>query len=360
MMYTLLKQAGKKVALLSTVEKRIGEDLVDLALTTPLPDHLHMFLKMCVDREIEYVVMEVSAQSLSMHRLDGIDFEAAAFTNFSLEHLEFYANLDEYFKAKLRLFDKVKDASAIFMNADDEYGQQLIQRHPDISSYSLKNINATLYGVPRYKNEALELSVVHNEKHFIFTSNLIGEFNAYNMLAAISVISALEIPLETIACGLEKLDQIPGRMEKYRLANGATCFIDYAHNPSSFEAVLSMLRSQTRDLIVVFGVGGDRDKSKRPIMGAIVEKYADTAILTSDNPRNEHPADIIENIKRGFTGKNLRVIEEINRTNAIEMACDFSKAGSIIAILGKGRDEYQIVGTLTFPFKERSIIKPFL
>jgi UDP-N-acetylmuramoyl-L-alanyl-D-glutamate--2,6-diaminopimelate ligase len=360
MIYKFLMQAEKKVALLSTVEKRIGTDLIDLALTTPLPDHLHMFLKLCVDRGVECVVMEVSAQSLSLHRLDDITFDAAVFTNFALEHLEFYDNLDEYFKAKTLLIQKVKSMSNVFMNIDDQYGKQLAERHPEMSTYSLQNKSATLYGKPVFKNQFLELSVFLDESYYTFSSHLMGEFNAYNMLSAISIVSTLGISLNVVAEGLMKLEQIPGRMEKYMLANGATCFIDYAHNPSSFEAVLSMMRSQTKNLIVVFGVGGCRDKSKRPIMGAIVEKYADVAILTSDNPRDELPTEIIKDIKSGFSGGELQVFEETNRTCAIEMACKMSTFGSVVAVLGKGRDEYQIVGSLTFPFKERSIIKPFL
>jgi UDP-N-acetylmuramoyl-L-alanyl-D-glutamate--2,6-diaminopimelate ligase len=360
MIYQLLMKAGKKVALLSTVEKRIGESLVDLALTTPLPDHLHMFLKMCVDREVEYVVMEVSAQSLSLHRLDNIMFDAGAFTNFSLEHLEFYKNLDEYFESKTLLIGKVKNPAAVFVNIDDQYGRKIAERYPAISTYSLQDNTATMFGTPQYKNNQLDLSFFFQDQYYTFSSHLMGEFNAYNMLAAISIVSALSIPLEVISQGLMALEKIPGRMEKYLLSNGASCFIDYAHNPSSFEAVLSTLRSQTKDLIVVFGAGGGRDKSKRPMMGAIVEKYADLAILTSDNPRDEHPVAIINDIKSGITGDRLKMIEEVNRTTAIEMACTMSQAGSIVAVLGKGRDEYQIVGSLTFPFKERSIIKPFL
>lgn len=360
MIYRLLMQAGKKVALLSTVEKRIEKDLVDLDLTTPLPDHLHMFLKLCVDRGIEHVVMEVSAQALSLHRLDNITFDAGVFTNFALEHLEFYNNLDEYFKAKTLLIQKVKDISNVFMNIDDQYGRQLSKRYPEISTYSLQDKSATLYGKPIYQKQSIDLSVLYNENYYTFSSHLMGEFNAYNMLSAISIVSALSIQLKVIVDGFIKLEQIPGRMEKYMLSNGATCFIDYAHNPSSFEAVLSMLRSQTKNLIVVFGVGGCRDKSKRPIMGGVVEKYADVAILTSDNPRDELPSAIIKDIKSGFSGDSLQILEEINRTTAIEIACKMSKVGSIVAVLGKGRDEYQIVGSLTFPFKERSIIKPFL
>ncbi len=172
---------------------------------------------------------------------------------------------------------------------------------------------------------------------------------------------SLGFSFEAIAQATRTLPQIPGRMEQYPLKNGATCFIDYAHNPSSYEAVLSTLRQMTSDLIVVFGAGGARDKSKRPMMGAIVEKYCDFAIVTSDNPRNESAAAIADDIVAGFTGmQNFAHVRELNRTKAIEMAYEMSKPGSVIAVLGKGRDEYQIVGHLTFPFKERAIIRPFM
>jgi UDP-N-acetylmuramoyl-L-alanyl-D-glutamate--2,6-diaminopimelate ligase len=176
-----------------------------------------------------------------------------------------------------------------------------------------------------------------------------------------SLVRSLDISFEKIAQAAQQIYSIPGRMEFYEFSNGAMCFIDYAHNPSSFEAVLSTMRQLTDHLIVVFGAGGARDKSKRPMMGAIVDKYADIAILTSDNPRNEDPVDIINDIAAGFDpSTDLTVIREVNRKVAIETAHQMSKKGSVIAILGKGRDEYQIIGKLTFPFQERLIIKSYM
>ena len=360
-MYHLLMQQGCKVALISTAEKLIGTKLVGLDLTTPLPEHLHMFFDLCVQHGVEYVVMEVSAQSLTLHRVAGIELEAGVFTNFSLEHLEFYPDLDAYLQAKTLILDMVKNSKNMFINFDDPSGHQIIKKHSQFSSYSLQDRQATWYAQSILEQDCVHLLIQHGQQTAAIQANSVGKFNAHNLLAASIVLHTLGISFENIAKAALKLLQIPGRMEQYPLKNDATCFIDYAHNPSSYEAVLSTLRGMTEDLIVVFGAGGARDKSKRPIMGALVEKYANLAILTSDNPRNESAADIADDIMAGFAGlPHFQYMRELNRTCAIEMAYGLSKPGTIIAVLGKGRDEYQIVGSLTFPFKERAIIRPFL
>ena len=361
MMHHLLSCQGKKVALISTAEKLIGSTVVTLDLTTPLPEHLHMFFDLCVQHEVEYVVMEVSAQSLTLHRVHGLEFEAGAFTNFSLEHLEFYKSMQDYLDAKVEFFSMIKNPKNMFVNIDDPSGLIIWQAKPEHSSYSLENNRATWYAWTNLQPGSLELTIKHQEQIYTISAPLVGKFNAYNLLAASLIVHSLGFSFDAIARAASLLPQIPGRMEQYPLKNGATCFIDYAHNPSSYEAVLSTLRQMSSDLIVVFGAGGARDKSKRPMMGAIVEKYADLAIVTSDNPRNESAADIADDIMAGFTGmQNFKSMRELNRTCAIELAYELSKPGTVIAVLGKGRDEYQIVGSLTFPFKERAIIRPFL
>lgn len=361
MIHHLLSAQGKKVALISTAEKLIGSTIVTLDLTTPLPEHLHMFFDLCVEHNVEYVVMEVSAQSLTLHRVQGLEFQAGAFTNFSLEHLEFYENMQEYLDAKIEFFSMVKQPENMFINIDDPSGLKIWQERPECSSYSLENNNATWYAWATLQPGSLELTIKHEEQIYKIPANLVGKFNAYNLLVASLIVHSLGLGFDAIVQAAQTLPQIPGRMEQYPLKNEATCFIDYAHNPSSYEAVLSTLRQMSSDLIVVFGAGGARDKSKRPIMGSIVEKYADLAIVTSDNPRNESAADIADDIMAGFTGmQNFKYMRELNRTCAIELAYELSKPGTIIAVLGKGRDEYQIVGSLTFPFKERAIIRPFM
>jgi UDP-N-acetylmuramyl-tripeptide synthetase len=361
MMHHLLSAQGKKVALISTAEKLIGSTIVSLDLTTPLPEHLHIFFDLCVQHNVEYVVMEVSAQSLTLHRVEGLEFEAGAFTNFSLEHLEFYKSMQDYLDAKIEFFSMIKNPKNMFVNIDDPSGLMIWQKKPEHSSYSLENSNASWYAWTTLEQGSLALTIKNEDKIHTITAPLVGKFNAYNLFAASLIINSLGFEFDQIARAASLLPQIPGRMEQYPLKNGATCFIDYAHNPSSYEAVLSTLRQMSGDLIVVFGAGGARDKSKRPMMGAIVEKYANLAIVTSDNPRNESAADIADDIVAGFTGRgDFKSMRELNRTRAIELAYELSQPGTVIAVLGKGRDEYQIVGSLTFPFKERAIIRPFM
>ena len=191
--------------------------------------------------------------------------------------------------------------------------------------------------------------------------HLRGMYNAYNLLAAASLVLNLGVGMDKVVKGLITFKGAPGRLEFYKLTNGASCFIDYAHNPSSFDAVLSSLREMTDHLIVVFGAGGDRDKTKRPIMGNIVTRFADMIVITSDNPRSEDPAQIIKDIMVGIDEKNLyKVTREIDRALAIEKACKMSKEGSVIAILGKGHEEYQIFNGITVPFSDKNIVKQCL
>lgn len=360
MIYHMLKSLGKKVALSTTVEKLINDQLVKVPLTTPLPDQLHMFLDLCVQQKVEYVILESSAQALTLHRLQGIRFEAGVFTNFSMEHLEFYETMQDYFQAKCLLIDQMKDKKNFFVNVDDQYGQLVKRSHPEVATFSLENKLASIYGWSHLQKSPIGLHVKIQNKNYMFKTLLLGKFNAYNMLSALGVVHSLGLDIEQLAESMKSLKVIPGRMEQYRLKNNAQCFIDYAHNPSSFEAVLSTLRQMTSHLIVVFGAGGCRDKNKRPIMGTVAQKYGDIVVLTSDNPRDEDPVDIINDIKQGFSSDALEVYTELNRTKAIELSYGLSKPESVIAVLGKGRDEYQIVGDLTFPFKERSIIKRFI
>ncbi len=361
MLYHMLYALGKKVALISTVEKRIGSDYVQMSLTTPLPDQMHVFLDECVQRGIEYVVMEVSAQALTLQRLEGIEFEAGVFTNFSHEHLEFYADLQQYFQAKTLLIPKIKDPKKMFINIDDKHGFDLHQKNPDCSTFSLHDKRATLYGCAHGSNSEVSVHVKVEDKTYDVYTPFLGQFNVYNLLGVLGLVQALGIDLADVRWSLKGLQHVPGRMEQYILQNGSRCFIDYAHNPSSFEAVLSTLRSMTSHLIVVFGAAGNRDKQKRPLMGAIAQKYCDVVILTSDNPRDENPVVIAKEVEVGFDfDQPFELYKELNRVKAIEFGYELTKQGSILAILGKGRDEYQIVGDLTFPFKERSIIKPFI
>jgi UDP-N-acetylmuramoyl-L-alanyl-D-glutamate--2,6-diaminopimelate ligase len=354
----ILQAAGKKTALLGTVKNRIkGHDL-PAPLTTPQPDYLQQFLLLCVQHGVEYVVMEVAAQALSLHRVHGIAFDGIIFTNFSHEHLEFYATLDDYFAAKKTIFSHAKPNAPLLINADDSACQALIAAHQNATPFGMLN-TAAVTGTSINTPEGLHITGSACASPFtVCNSRLMGGFNAYNILAALGMAFKLGIQVDQIEQALTTFAGVPGRLQCYSLKNGACCIIDYAHNPSSYQAVLSLLKSKTDHLIVIFGAGGGRDKSKRPIMGRIASQLADQVILTSDNPRDEEAQAIAQDILAGIHPDHYgKVLIQLDRERAIHKAYELSKKDSIIAILGKGADEYQLVKGVKTHFSEAGIIK---
>jgi UDP-N-acetylmuramoyl-L-alanyl-D-glutamate--2,6-diaminopimelate ligase len=357
----ILRVAGHKTALISTVKNSINGRDLQAPLTTPQPDYLHHFFAACVKEQVEVVVMEVAAQALSLHRTAGIIFDGALFTNFSLEHLEFYPDMESYFAAKQALFDQCAPQAPLLINADDLHGQKLLARYAHALSFSIyeqASIRASFVDRSTAM-DGIHINITHGTALFeVRCPHLFGEFNAYNMLAAISMALHLKIEPAVINQALITFTGVPGRLQKHILPNGATCIIDYAHNPASYQAVLSLLKSNTRQLIVVFGAAGRRDASKRPLMGAVAALYADILMITSDNPRGEDPVRIMDDIIQGVP-ENVRdrVRCEVDREQAIRKAYSLSQSDSIIAILGKGTDEYQIFHTDKIPFSETRIVQ---
>jgi UDP-N-acetylmuramoyl-L-alanyl-D-glutamate--2,6-diaminopimelate ligase len=345
----MLRSAGYRTALLGTVKNFINGQQIPGELTTPQPDYLHQFLVLCVQEQVDYVIMEVAAQAFTLHRVYGIEFDLALFTNFSQEHGEFYATQDEYFAAKKEILSHLKPDALLLVNADDEHCKKLL-KEKQVKGFSLANEAVGMIAGCRleYKECVYDFSC----------PTLIGNFNCYNVLAAVSAALRMGLSPESIQASLQTFPGVPGRLEKYVLPNGAYGIIDYAHNPSSFEAVLSTLRKLTDRLIVVFGCGGDRDASKRPIMGAIAAEYADLVILTTDNPRSENPRNIIEDIYRGVQKEmQAKIVIELDREKAIRYAYAYSRDHAIIALLGKGPDEYQQIGSVKYPFSEKKILQ---
>ncbi|MEX2438109.1 MAG: UDP-N-acetylmuramoyl-L-alanyl-D-glutamate--2,6-diaminopimelate ligase [Candidatus Babeliales bacterium] len=354
----ILASAGHATAMISTVHNKINETLYAASLTTPQPDYLHAFFEECVRQEVEYVVMEVSAQAVSMHRVDGISFDAVVFTNFSQEHAEFYNSQEDYFAAKVALLERVKPIGFSILNVDDQAVQSLLLNRENAYAISCAYEGADYYA----KLMATDLSgtkfqLSYGSSVLEFETPLLGKFNVYNSLAAVAVAHNLKIDMFRVYNSLATIPAIPGRLERYQLPNGAQCIIDYAHTPSSYEALLTLLRGLSDHLIVVFGCGGDRDTTKRPAMGKIASELADRVILTSDNPRSEDPGMIMQEIAAGVAAKNThKIMYEIDREKAIRRAYALSGATSIIALLGKGPDEYQIFGSSKSPFSEKKII----
>ena len=387
----ILHTAGYKTALISSAQNRINGIKFPAPLTTPQPDYLQQFLKLCVDNDVDYVVMEVAAQALTLHRVEGISFCGIIFTNFSHEHLEFYPDLTEYFRAKCLIFDMAAENAPILINQDNEYCAQLLMHNArlitfgfgqDCNGYNGELIADTISNIAlrvragsiahstrvtrqncvkgfliRGPHSACNKEWGYNSYDFVCPS-LFGKYNAYNVLAATSMALSLCVKEDVIGSALRTFAGVPGRLQEHHLPNGARCFIDYAHNPESFQAVLSTLRALTSQLIVVFGAGGGRDKSKRPMMGVIAADIADIVLVTSDNPRLEDAAVIAEDIVRDVPPTmRHKIVQELNRKKAIEYAYQLSDQGTIIALLGKGPDEYQIIGTTKHYFSEQNIVE---
>lgn len=356
----ILHSAGYKTALISSAQNRINDNTFSAPLTTPQPDYLQQFLKLCVDNAVDYVVMEVAAQALTLHRVESITFCGVIFTNFSHEHLEFYLNLEEYFRAKCLIFTMVAQNAPVLINQDNEQCAQLCAQNSSgirfgfasaCSGYRGELLSDTIAAI------ALRINYQGCSNDFVCTA-LFGKYNAYNVLAATSMALALQIQPQEISGALRTFSGVPGRLQEHVLSNGARCFIDYAHNPESFQAVLSTLRALTSQLIVIFGAGGGRDKSKRPMMGVIAANIADIVVVTSDNPRLEDPLVIANDITRDIPEQlQQKIVQELDRKRAIEYAYFLSDQGSIIALLGKGPDEYQIIGRTKYYFSERNIIE---
>lgn len=359
LLHHILQHAGYKVAMLSTVYNVIDGQMFSACLTTPQPDYLHMFLAQCVKAGVTHVVMEVAAQALSCHRINGIEFDAAIMTNFSQEHGEFYATMDEYFKAKLQLFAQLNPRAHAIINADDQWCKKVYEADARKFVTVGCRSRADAFFAQKESNEQLIVDVsIKDQKQRLVCPTLLGRFNAYNSVMAIACAYKLGIPLKDSAQALLSFGSIPGRLEKYTLRNGATFFIDYAHNPDSYRNLFSLLSGMTEKLIVVFGAGGGRDKQKRPVMGAVAAEFAQHIVLTSDNPRYEDPQEIMQDIMQGIEQNAMhKVVCEADRQQAIKKAYQLSNRGAIVVVLGKGPDEYQIVKDSKMPFCEREIIQ---
>lgn len=362
----ILAQSGQQVAMLSGVENMIGEHKFVANLTTPQPDYLHMFFAQCVAQKIQYVAMEASAQALSLNRLDDLLFSGVIFTNLELEHSEFYPDINSYFLAKCQIFKLLKQNSFVVLNVDDLWVQKILNQQAiffkqDLNIKLLKFCTNKLscsqdYYLDLNKQDLLlELKfklIRQNKTELACVSNKIfGSYNAYN-LAGVSL-AVLQLGIDPIKTemAITTFGGAPGRLEIYKLPNGARGVVDYAHTPSSFENVLNLLRSSTSHLIVIFGAGGGRDPLKRPLMGEIAQKFGDLVILTNDNPRSEEPNAIIRQIIGNQNSDSF--IIELDRAKAIKLAYQLSSPNSVIVLLGKGPDEYQIIGKQKLFFSDR-------
>ncbi len=355
----ILNSMGIKCGLIGTIKNSWENDETEANLTTPEPMELHRLFSEMVNSGCEYCVMEVSSQALSQGRVHGIEFCAAALTNITPEHLDYHGCMNEYIKAKLLLF---KASKFVCVNIDDENIQNNLDSIKckiitysakfDKADYTAKNIVCNENGI---KYEFVGMDCIER-----IQSSLHGEFTVYNTLCAVSLLINLGFSIEDVSKAVVNLKPVKGRGEIVPVPKNFTVMIDYAHTPDGLSNILSSVREITKGkIILVFGCGGDRDKSKRAQMGKIAGELSNYAIVTSDNPRTENPLLIINDILCGMEKSKARIAVIENRRQAIEFALSKAKKDDTVILAGKGHETYQIIGEDKLPFDERLIIKEY-
>jgi UDP-N-acetylmuramoyl-L-alanyl-D-glutamate--2,6-diaminopimelate ligase len=360
----ILEAAGVRAGLIGTVAYLFGEERVAATHTTPGPLELQGLLRRMVDAGMQAVVMEVSSHALALDRTAGCQFGTAVFTNLTQDHLDFHADMEDYFLAKLRLFTALDSDARAVVNGDDPYGARVVEAtRAKVWTYAIdrpadlraEDVQISLSGV-RFTARTPAGSVA-------LRSPLVGRHNVHNILAAVGVGLALGVPLEASVSGVAALETVPGRFEQVDAGQPFTVVVDYAHTEDALYRLLTTAQTvRTGRIITVFGCGGDRDRSKRPKMGRVAARYSDVVVVTSDNPRTEDPDAIIREILPGVeaglreTGHG-RYLVHADRRAAIAEAVRLARPGDLVLIAGKGHEDYQIIGREKHPFDDRVVAR---
>ena len=362
MIKEILEKSGKKVGLIGTIATYInGKKIKESDRTTPESLELQQTFKQMVDEGVEVCVMEVSSQSLKLHRVDGCQFDIVLFTNFSEDHIseKEHPDMQDYFNSKLKLFEMCKVG---IVNADDLHSAKIPRLFPDsnIVTYGIDNFANVLAKDITITNSYVDFKVKITDRNERVKTGIPGRFSVYNSLAAICVAQKFGIPSEVIKQALEEV-RVPGRSELVDNKLELTIMIDYAHSPESLQSILQATKSYTRGRVIsVFGCGGDRDSGKRPIMGEISGKIADYTIITSDNPRTEEPQNIVNQIEDGIKKTKGKYEVILDRTEAIKAAIKMANKRDIIILAGKGHEPYQEINGVKYPFDERVIVRDII
>jgi len=359
LLHQLFTELGYNVGLLSTVENKIGNRVVPANYTTPYPMELNGLLAEMVDAGCEFAFMEVSSHAVAQRRIAGLRFAGGVFSNLTQDHLDYHKTFKEYIYAKKRFFDDLPAEAFSLINTDDRNGKVMVQNSKSkIITYGLRTMADYKVKIIENRLSGLVMQLDGHE----FYSRLIGEFNAYNLLAVYTTAVLLEEDPKDVLVALSKLNAVEGRFEylvnKKRDIIG---IVDYSHTPDALEKVLNTietLRTGSERVITVVGCGGDRDKTKRPIMARVACDLSNQVILTSDNPRTEDPETIIREMETGvaITAKS-KVLSITNREQAIKAACQMANNGDIILIAGKGHEKYQEINGVKHPFDDKEVLK---
>ena len=361
LLYKLVRALGHKAGLLSTVVNYIDNEAITATHTTPDAIALNGLLRRMVDAGCEYAFMEVSSHSIAQERIAGLDFDGALFTNLTRDHIDYHKTFDNYRDTKKRLFDSLKKSAFAITNKDDKNGLVMTQNcQATVCTYSTRSL-------ADYKAQILEegfdgmLLHINNREVFV---PLVGRFNVSNLLCIYGAALSLGFSETDVLCVLSTLRPVNGRFETIHSPKGWTAIVDYAHTPDAVDNVIQTIREIKKEgarLITVVGCGGNRDKGKRPMMAQIAKRGSEQLILTSDNPRNEDPKEILKDMTDGLNTDELRstlVIED--RAAAIQTACTLAQANDVILIAGKGHEDYQIIQGVKHHFDDHEEVKKYI
>ncbi|MDR1689463.1 MAG: UDP-N-acetylmuramoyl-L-alanyl-D-glutamate--2,6-diaminopimelate ligase [Clostridiales bacterium] len=354
----LLIEAGKRTAVIGTVGvKENGRDLGIEFTTATTPDTLELIdiFKKLADMAVDTVVMEVSSHSLALNKVEGLSFKVGVFTNLTQDHLDFHETMENYFDAKAKLFNLCEYG---VINADDEWGKKLIK---------ISACKTLTYGISpecdfravniKYSPDGVNYELKYLESYVDVYVPVPGTFTVYNSLAAIAAGFALNIPLGKIISAVSKIKPVPGRIQSIPNNKKITIIVDYAHTPDSLRAIINSVRDFSKKVITVFGCGGDRDNTKRPVMGEIAGKFSDYCVITSDNPRSEEPMDIINQIETGIIKTNCPFEKTEDRRQAIYSAISRAEEGDTVIIAGKGHEDYQEIKGIKHHFNDAEVVR---
>lgn len=367
----ILEAQGYKVGIIGTVHVLINGTAYPIHNTTPDAGDLQPILQKMVDEKVEYCVMEVSSHALALNRVAGVEYDTAVFTNLTQDHLDYHKTFENYLAAKSKLFELVsqknqkKSPKGAVINIDDAYGNRIMEKTDcPVITYSAEN-NGTLNADSiEMTSKTTRFTLHYNGDNFEVNTKITGLFNVYNTLAAVGACLTEGVSMSAIDMALKSFTSVPGRFELIEEGQSFAVVVDYAHTPDGLENILKTAKALTPNrIIVVFGCGGDRDATKRPIMGGIAATYGDIIFVTSDNPRTEDPNTIVDQVAAGVIAKlgaqgNYKVI--VDRKEAIRSAISIAEEGDIILIAGKGHENYQILKDKTIHFDDREIAREAL
>lgn len=354
----LFRQLGYRVGMLSTIHNQVGQQTLPVTHTTPDAVQLNTLLAHMVAQGCQYCFMEASSHAIVQHRMAGLQLAGAVFLNITHDHLDYHGTFDAYIKAKKQLFDELPASAFALVNLDDKRGTVMVQNtSAAVHSFALKTPAPFKAKLLSNTLQGLELRI-HGQTVWF---QLVGAFNAYNLLATYATARLLGVGSHQALTALSALPPIAGRFQRFRAPAGFEAIVDYAHTPDALQNVLatiSNLKGEATQVITVVGCGGNRDPQKRPLMAQVAWKYSDRVILTADNPRNEAPEAIIQDMQQGLRlAQQQQTLKIVDRAEAIKTACQLAQPQDIVLIAGKGHETYQEIKGQRFPFDDRAVLR---